>query len=146
MSNVEINQLTEKIIGCAYAVSNELGSGFLEKVYENALAHEMRKAGLDVKQQYPIQVVYDSVVVGDYFADLLVEGCVVLEIKTVKEVNDVHMAQCLNYLKATGLEICLLINFFKPRVQIKRLVRGSNPGFESNQYRIKPQINADEHR
>lgn len=146
MTNVDINQLTEKIIGCAYAVSNELGNGFLEKVYENALAHEIRKAGLDVKQQYPIQVIYDGVIVGDYFADLLVEGCVVLEIKTVREVNDVHMAQCLNYLKATGLEICLLINFFKPRIQIKRLVRGSNPSFEPQQYKVKPRVTTDKHR
>ena len=118
----QINQITEKIIGCAYAVSNTLGCGFLEKVYENALVHELRKAGLGVSQQHPIKVHYDSVVVGDYVADLLVEETVLVEIKAVKAFDDVHMAQCLNYLKATGLHVCLLINFGSPKVEVKRLV------------------------
>jgi GxxExxY protein len=117
-----INQLTEKIIACAYTVSNTLGSGFLEKVYENALAHELRKSGLVVEQQRPIQVRYDGVVVGDYYADLLVEDQVVIELKTVESFTDIHMAQCLNYLKATGLHLCLLLNFHNPKVQIKRIV------------------------
>src|SRR5688500_14627357 len=114
------NALTEKIIGCVYRVSNELGCGFLEKVYENALAHELRKAGLFVESQKAINVIYDGIVVGEYFADLLVEGVVVLELKAVKACDDVHSAQCLNYLKATGLSICLLSNFGKPKVEIKR--------------------------
>lgn len=119
---MDLNQVTEKIIGCAYKVSNGLGSGFLEKVYENALAHELRREGLRVFQQHPIQVYYGDEVVGDYYADLLVEDSVVVELKTVKTLDDVHMAQCLNYLKATGLHVCLLINFAKPKVEIKRIV------------------------
>jgi len=119
---MELNQVTEKIIGCAYQVGNSLGPGFLEKVYENALAHEIRKAGLRVAQQEPLLVIYDDVCVGEYFADLLVEDSVLVELKTVRAIDEIHMAQCLNYLKATGLKICLLINFAKPRVQIKRIV------------------------
>jgi GxxExxY protein len=114
--------VTEKIIGCAYTVSNTLGAGFLEKVYENALAHELRKASLHVAQQHPVQIWYDETLVGEYFADLLVEDCVVVELKAVKALDDAHWAQCLNYLKATGLRLCLLLNFGKPRVEIKRIV------------------------
>ena len=116
------DQLTRKIIGCAYAVGNELGFGFLEKVYENALAHELIKSGLKVARQQGIAVQYDGVLVGDYVADLLVEETVILEIKAVKALDDIHLAQCLNYLKATGLKICLLINFGKPKVEVKRVV------------------------
>ena len=116
------NPITEKIIGCAYTVSNALGAGFLEKVYENALAHELRKAGLKVQQQHPIQVRYDGIVVGDYIADLFIEDCILVELKAVKALDEIHQAQCLNYLKATGLRLCLLINFGKTRVEIKRLV------------------------
>jgi GxxExxY protein len=118
----EINKITEKIIGCAYKVSNTLGAGFLEKVYENALDYEMKKAGLKAFQQSPIQVKYDGIPVGDYIADLLVEGCVIIELKTVKQIDDSHMAQCMNYLKATGLHVCLLLNFANSRLQIKRIV------------------------
>lgn len=118
----EINKITEKIIGSAYKVSNTLGTGFLEKVYENAFAYEMTKGGLKVSQQYPIQVKYDGFVVGDYFADLLVEDCVMIEIKTVRQIDDSHMAQCMNYLKATGLNICLLFNFAKSHLEFKRIV------------------------
>jgi len=113
--------LTEKIIGCAYTVLNTLGCGFLEKVYENALAHEMRKAGLAVQQQVVITVRYDGVVVGDYAADVIVEGKVLVELKAVKAFDDVHLAQCLNYLKATGLDTCLLLNFGGTRLGIKRI-------------------------
>jgi len=119
----KLDGITEKIIGCAYTVANDLGSGFVEKVHENALAHELRKAGLDVKQQYGIQVAYDGVIVGEFATDLLVEECVLVELKAAKALDDVHKAQCLNYLKATGLRVCLLVNFGSPRVQIKRIVR-----------------------
>ena len=118
----KLNELTGEIIRCAFAVSNELGAGFLEKVYENAFAHELRKAGLAVEQQKEIQVIYDGVVVGDYFADLVVNGSVIVELKAVKMFDNVHYAQCLNYLKATGLQICLLLNFGVPKVEIKRFV------------------------
>ena len=115
------NQITELIIGCAYRVSNELGCGFLEKVYENALAHELRKTGLSVEQQKPITVRYDGVVVGEYVADLIVEGIVLIELKVCKAFDEIHEAQCLNYLKATDLPICLLINFGRAKVEIRRL-------------------------
>ena len=98
------------------------GAGFLEKVYENALAHELTKVGLSVQQQAPLQVYYDGQVVGDYFADLFVEGSVLIELKAVKNLDGIHKAQCINYLKATGLRICLLLNFGTPRLEIKRII------------------------
>jgi GxxExxY protein len=111
----DINLLTQKIIGCAFIVSNQLGSGFLEKVYENALAHELRKAEMKVVQQVAIPVYYDGVNVGDYIADVLVENRIIIELKTVKSLENIHVAQCLNYLKATGYKICLLLNFYRPK-------------------------------
>ena len=118
-----LNRISERIIGCAYTVSNALGCGFLEKVYENALAHELRKAGLAFTQQYGIAVKYDGVVVGEYAVDLLVEQSVLVELKAVRALDEVHRAQCLNYLKATGLRVCLLLNFGLPRVTISRIVQ-----------------------
>jgi GxxExxY protein len=120
MTEQELNGLTERIIGCAFKVSNTLGCGFLEKVYENALVHELRKSGLNVEAQHPINVLYDGVVVGEFFADILVVDMVILELKATKDHDDVFTAQCLNYLKATGKPICLLLNFGKPRLDIKR--------------------------
>ena len=117
----ELNPITEKIIGCAYTVSNTLGAGFLEKVYENALAHELQKVGLRVTQQHPVQVWYDGILAGEYFADLLVEDRILIELKAIKALDEAHWAQCLNYLKATKLRLCLLINFGKPRVEIRRI-------------------------
>ncbi len=117
----EINPITEKIIGCAYSVANNLGCGFLEKVYENALAHELRKAELVVGQQQAIRIFYDSVEVGYYESDLTVEGLVLVEVKTVRELSDVHRAQCMNYLRGTGFRVCLLINFANPKLEIKRV-------------------------
>ena len=101
-------------------MSNTLGCGFLEKVYENSLRIELIKSGLNVAQQYPTPVFYDGFQVGEYYADLIVESTVIVELKRVEQLIDVHTAQCLNYLKATKLPICLLINFHKPRVEIKR--------------------------
>lgn len=115
-----LNEVTKRIIGCAFAVSNGLGAGFLEKVYENALAYELRKSGLHAQRQQPIKVVYDGVIVGDYLADIVVEDSVIIELKAVKAFDDVHFAQCINYLKATGMKICLLINFGQPKIEIKR--------------------------
>ncbi|RJR40624.1 MAG: GxxExxY protein [Deltaproteobacteria bacterium] len=119
----ELDSITEKIIGCVYKVSNTLGSGFLEKVYENALAYELRKCGMQTWQQHSIQVKYDGTLVGEFAADLLIEEKVIIELKAAKALDDAHMAQCLNYLKATGLSVCLLVNFGKPKVEIKRIVR-----------------------
>jgi GxxExxY protein len=105
-------------------VSNILGPGFLEKVYENALAVELRQIDLQVAQQHRIEVRYKDVLVGDFVADLLLEGCIIVEVKAVKAPDDVHTAQCLNYLKATGLRVCLLVNFGAPRATVKRIVHG----------------------
>ena len=117
-----LDHVTERIIGCAFEISNELGPGFLEKLYENALAHELRLAGLAVQQQHGITVRYKGVTIGEYTADLLVEQAVIVELKAVRTLDDVHRAQCLNYLKATGLRVCLLLNFARPRVEVKRFV------------------------
>lgn len=117
-----LNQITEAIIGAAYTISNELGVGFLEKVYENAIVIELLRRGLTVRQQEPVRVYYRGEVVGDYVADLLVEGEVLVELKAVQDLNDIHDAQCLNYLRATGKRICLLINFGKKKVEVRRLV------------------------
>ena len=118
----EVNAITEKIIGCAYAVSNSLGIGFVEKVYENAMVVALQKAGLKVEQQYPIKVSFDGVVVGEFWADLFVNGKVLVELKAVSMLMDEHTAQALNYLRATGADVCLLLNFAQPKIEIKRLL------------------------
>ena len=118
------DKTTEAVIGCAYRVANTLGCGFLEKVYQNALFHELRKNGLQVEQQKQIQVKYVGIVVGDYVADLLVEGSVIIELKAVKALDDIHKAQCLNYLRATNLRLCLLFNFGPPKLEIRRIIHG----------------------
>ncbi|MHC4400718.1 MAG: GxxExxY protein [Planctomycetota bacterium] len=117
-----LNELTGKIIGCAFTVGNTLGAGFLEKVYENALAHELGKSGMEVEQQKEIDVTYDNAVVGHFVSDLMVDDSVIVEIKAVKAFDEIHYAQCINYLKATGMRICLLINFGSTKVQVKRFV------------------------
>ena len=119
----ELNAISEKIIGCAFKVSSTLGVGFLEKVYENALAHELRKSGLKVEQQKRFRVIYDGVEVGYYDADLVVEEKIIVETKTVKAFDDIHLAQILNYLKATNLTLGLLLNFAVPKLGIKRVAR-----------------------
>jgi len=118
----ELNRITEKIIGCVYRVSNTLGCGFLEKVYENALVIELHRAGLQFEQQHPIRVLYDNLTVGEFAVDLLVERRVIVELKATKGFDDVHSAQCMNYLRASCLHICLPVNFGVPRAQIKRIV------------------------
>ena len=117
-----LDKTTEKIIGCCYKVISVLGSGFLEKVYENALVHEVRQSGLKALQQYPVKVVYDGHEVGDYIADMLVEDQIIIELKAVKALDNIHRAQCLNYLKATGHQVCLLVNFGTPKLEIRRIV------------------------
>ncbi|CAN5404919.1 GxxExxY protein [soil metagenome] len=112
--------ITEKIIGCAYRVGSKLGCGFLEKCYENALAYELRKAGLKVEQQVQLKVWYDEIVVGDFVADLIVEGVVLVELKAIQSLDAIRSAICINYLAATKLPVCLLINFGK-RVDVKRI-------------------------
>ena len=118
------NLLSKQIIGCALTVLHTLGAGFLEKVYENALVHELRKAGLTVSQQHRLVVRYDGITVGEYAVDLLVDHVILVELKVAKGIDQIHHAQCLNYLKAAGLPLCLLLNFGSPRLEIKRFVRG----------------------
>ncbi len=120
-----LNTISQTIIGCAFTVANTLGSGFLEKVYENALALELRRAGLEVEQQKGMNVHYEGIVVGEYLADLLVCGSVIVELKAVSALNDVHLAQCLNYLKASNLRLGLLLNFGESKVKVKRVVNES---------------------
>jgi len=119
---MEINDLTYAINGAVYEVSRTLGFGFLEKVYENALLVELRKRGLRAESQVPIKVGYKGEVVGEYFADILVENKVVIELKTVEHLDKIHEAQLLNYLKATGITVGLLVNFRHPKAIIKRMV------------------------
>ena len=114
-------ETTEKIIQCFYNVYNQLGYGFLEKVYENALVIETKKKNLAVVSQSPINVIYEGEIIGEYFADLLVEGKVIVEIKASKTLTIEHEAQLLNYLKATRVEVGLLLNF-GPRPEIKRKI------------------------
>ncbi len=115
-------EITRQIIGAAFEVWKVLGYGFLEKVYENALAEELLRRGLSVQQQFPIDVYYKGVLVGKYAADLLVEGKVIVEIKAEKVYNPQHEAQLLNYLKATGIKVGLILNFGEQKCEHKRLV------------------------
>lgn len=116
-----LNSISFRINGCAFSVAKQLRAGYLEKVYENALVHEMRKQGLSVTQQVPLDVYYDGVVVGHYIADIIVENCVLIELKATEGIVDAHIAQALNYLATTGLPLCLILNFGTAKVQIKRV-------------------------
>jgi len=116
------DKLTEAIIGSAFKVSNTLGIGFLEKVYENALVIELQTSGLKCVQQHPIPVSYRGINVGEYYADILVEGEVILEIKAAKVIDESHQAQLINYLKATGIHRGLILNFGTPKLGYKRMV------------------------
>lgn len=117
----EKDELTELIIGRAFVVSNALGVGYLEKVYENALALELREAGLRVEQQKPVPVSYKGTIVGDYVADLIVNGTVILEIKAASGIDGSHQAQLLNYLKASGIHTGLILNFGTTHLGLKRM-------------------------
>lgn len=115
------SDLTEAIINAFYLVHKTLGYGFLEKVYRNALAHELRKRGYEVETETPVKVYYDGVVVGDYFADILVNQSVILELKSVSIIIEEHEAQLINYLKATDIEVGLVLNF-GTKAQVKRKI------------------------
>lgn len=111
MENLKHSETTGKIIRAFYKVYNSLGYGFLEKVCENALALELEEPGLSVFQQQPIKVFYNGKEVGEYFADLIIENCVIVELKAIEKLAEIHEAQLLNYLKATKIEVGLLLNF-----------------------------------
>ncbi len=119
---MEVNDITYKINGAVFEVQKELGPGFLEKVYENALMTELKQRGIKAECQVPVNVHYKGKIVGEYIADLLVEGQVLIELKTVERLERIHEAQLLNYLKATGLKIGLLVNFRNKKAEIKRMV------------------------
>ena len=125
---MKINDITYAINGAVFEVHKILGPGFLEKVYENSLVIELRKRGLKTETQVPIKVRYKDNIVGEYYADLLVENNVIVELKTVDKIEKIHEAQLLNYLKATGIQVGLLVNFKSRKAQIKRLVSGLPEG------------------
>ena len=120
---MEHEELTKQIIGCAMTVHRTLGPGFLESVYQNALAHELRKSGLCVECEKKISVVYDGIVVGDFSADMLVGGTVLIENKAVQALALAHEVQLVNYLTATRIDVGLLLNFGSIRMKFKRKSR-----------------------
>jgi GxxExxY protein len=119
---MNLNELTYLINGAIFEVNRILGPGFLEKVYQNALLLELKARGIKAVAQYPIKVRYKDKIVGEYFADLLVEDQVIIELKTVDRIEKIHEAQLLNYLKATGIKVGLLVNFKSTKADIKRMV------------------------
>ena len=119
---MECNDLTYEINGAVFEVNRVLGAGFLEKVYENALVKELSARGLKTQQQIPINVDYKGFSVGEYFADIVVEDTIIIELKAIDSLKKVHEAQLLNYLKATGTKIGFLVNFTYPKAEIKRFV------------------------
>jgi GxxExxY protein len=128
---VEHEELTALIIGCAMKVHSALGPGFLESVYENALAHELRKAGLEVECQKAIVVIYDGIIVGEFSPDMFVEDAVIVENKAVLALHPANEVQLVNYLTATGVGVGLLLNFGSARLQFKRKHRTHRPNAEA---------------
>jgi GxxExxY protein len=125
---MHINDITYAINGAVFEVNRVLGSGFLEKVYENDLLLELKKRGLKAESQVPIKVLYKENTVGEYIADILVEEKVIVELKTVETLDNVHEARLLNYLKATGIQVGLLVNFKHQKAEIKRMVLNLSEG------------------
>jgi GxxExxY protein len=119
-----LDKLIEKVVGAAYEVGNVLGCGFLEKVYARSLLHELAMRGLEVRSQVVFPLTYKRQPVGDYIADLVVNDQLIVELKCVEQFSDEHMAQCINYLKASGIRFALLINFKHPRIKWKRIIYG----------------------
>jgi GxxExxY protein len=127
MDRMKHEEITSKILECCFEVINELGAGFLESVYEKALIVALSQKGLSVvKAQVPMKVNFRGVIVGDYFADLIVEGKVLIELKAVTRIAPDHKAQVINYLNAIGLDVGLLVNFGNPKLEYYRFFR-SNP-------------------
>lgn len=122
MNEDEHGWLTEKVLAAVFEVSNTLGAGFLEKVYERALLRELSIRGIRAAAQKSFAVTYKGQSVGEYFADIVVEDVLVIELKCVERFANEHLAQCLNYLRASGKSICLLVDFQKPKVELKRII------------------------
>ncbi|MFA6434465.1 MAG: GxxExxY protein [Elusimicrobiales bacterium] len=125
-TDLKYARITESIIGCAFEVSNELGAGFLESVYEKALFMALRQKGLSATTQHPVSVMFRGESVGDFYADIFVEDKVIVELKAVKALIPEHQAQTINYLNATGIEVGILINFGNPKLEYKRLTRSKD--------------------
>jgi GxxExxY protein len=119
-----LDSLTERVLAAIFEVSNTLGAGFLEKVYERALLRELALRGISATAQASFAITYKGQYVGEYFADVLVENVLVVELKCVEHLANEHTAQCLNYLRASGRTVCLLVNFQKPKVEWRRIVQG----------------------
>jgi len=119
---MELEDLTYQINGAIYEVNRVLGSGFLEKVYENALLKELWLRGIKVESQYAMTVMYKGLSVGEYCADIVVENKIIIELKAIDMLKSIHEAQLLNYLKATGFNVGLLVNFAYPKAEIKRFI------------------------
>lgn len=117
-----LEDLTEKVIGVCFEVSNELGAGFLESVYQKSLVIALKQNGCAVEEQVPMKVKFRGQTVGDFYADLIIDGQLLLELKAVKAISPEHEAQLINYLKATGLKVGLIINFGRTKLEWKRLV------------------------
>lgn len=119
-----LESLTDRVLSAVFEVSNTLGAGFLEKVYERALMRELALRGISATAQASFAVVYKGQSVGEYFADILVEGALAIDLKCVERLASEHTAQCLIYLRASGRTVCLLVNFQRPKVEWKRVVLG----------------------
>lgn len=117
------DNISKRVIGCAFTVSNQLGCGFLENVYENALAIELRDQRIEFEQQKALKVYYRGVVIGQYVADIVVAQCLIIEIKALAAITSTHEAQLMNYLQATGITVGLLLNFGTQRLGVKRIVK-----------------------
>ncbi len=122
MNNILYKDLSYQIIGLAMEVHRKLGYGFLEKVYENSLMILFRREGIRSEQQYPIKVYFEGEVVGNYVADILIEDKIIIELKCVEKINNIHKAQALNYLNATRMRLAIILNFAKDKLQYERLV------------------------
>ncbi len=114
--------ISRRVIGCAFSVSNALGAGFLESVYENALCVELAEQGIAFERQAPLQVSYKGRIVGNFVADLVVEGVLLVELKALRSLSSDHEAQVMNYLRACGLGVGLLLNFGTPKLEVRRIV------------------------
>ncbi|MFB3134695.1 MAG: GxxExxY protein [Rhodospirillales bacterium] len=117
-----MEKLTERTIGSAFEVLNELGHGFPEAIYQKAFAHELAQSGISVEQQVPFKVRYKGVLVGNYYADIVVDKRVIIELKTVEKLIPAHVGQVLNYLRASNLHVGLLLNFAKPKLEYRRVL------------------------
>lgn len=126
VTDLKHGEITQSVIGCAFEVIKELGAGFLESVYENSMLLALRQRGLSAVKQHPCKVMFRGECVGDFYADILVEGKVIVELKAVKAIAPEHQAQVINYLNATGIEVGLLINFGNQKLEYKRFTRSKD--------------------